>query len=431
MPFYNIIPTRNIGVSLSILTYSSEVELSVGNIVEIDIRNSIDYGLVIGQNKDYDKYLGPKDQESTKSVGQNPPEPLIEANKSQLSDPNNDILSKIKRITSIFPFSISNDQLTFIKLFSDNTFCSLNDIWDSVWKIFELLTKKQITELQNQKIEQEMQISQNSKSEQNDPNFDTKSKILDTSSPKTTNTTKITQKPLQTLSFELDSDVTVRIISIIRSIISELETPNEAFIEGNSCQLLILFPEKKYLSKIKSEVDDIFKKDSKLKQFCQNFVFEAKPNKNSKETIWTLLNNNVKNNQQETKSQNLSPRLQIIFGTRSAIFLPLPSLTHIILVDEGNSMYIQDQNSLYFDTRDAVFLMYKAFVANLTMISRLPSVRLHSFYPEKTLEYNVNTLSSGHQNPPNLKIMQYDKKSSKFGLFGWQIEQILKKDEEI
>ena len=50
MYFYNVLPTKNMGQNLSILLYSSRKQASVGDIVEINIRNNLDYGLILSEN---------------------------------------------------------------------------------------------------------------------------------------------------------------------------------------------------------------------------------------------------------------------------------------------------------------------------------------------------------------------------------------------
>ena len=121
MYYYNILPTKNIGNTLSVLTYSSQKPLDIGDIVQIEIRNSVDFGLIISQNTDYNQ-----DMINT------------EANETPSLD-----IAKIKEITAKMPVRLSRQQMQFLKIFSDNTLNSLNDVWDSIWRPFELLTKKQ------------------------------------------------------------------------------------------------------------------------------------------------------------------------------------------------------------------------------------------------------------------------------------------------
>lgn len=409
MYFYNVLPTKNIGNSLILLTYSSLNPLKVGNIVEIDIRNKIDYGLIVSVNKEFAelyKSVGGKSKIESKLLD-------IDTSKrpseSGFSTHNEESLEKVKSILSVIPFKLSSSQLNFIKLFGDNTFNSLNDVWDSCWRPFELLTKKQFLELQNKFLTESSSQTQT----KNDIVFNLfNNRLID---PK--------------IEFELNSEYLIRIIYIIRNIISDFNTSQKSLNQDKSANLvtiLVIFPEIKLLNRIYSEFEKFLNsKDSNLPKTVNCKIYSGAINKNSKQTAWSLIN------PLPTSGINQDINLQIIFSTRNGIFLPFKSLAHIILVDESNSMYIQDQNSLYYDTREAIFLLSKAFLSSLTFISRVPSIRLHSFYPEKVLEYNSINISKSKQNSPKVKITRYDGKSAKFELFGWEIEQILRKDEDI
>jgi hypothetical protein len=387
MYFYNILPTKNLGNNLSVLSYSSQIPLEIGNIVEIDIRNKADFGLVISENKE----LAQKSKRVGELSSKNVSETALE---SGFLDVESEILNKIKPISRVIPFKLENRHLQFIKLFADNTFNSLNDVWDSCWKPFELLTKKQFEELE-----------------------------INFASPQKSTNLEVDSKPNPKIEFELYSDYLIRIIYIIRNIIGGLDTTQKALSNQQNKTILVIFPEIKLLNKIYDQFEKSLKNQSSdLAKLVDLKIYSGAINKNSKQTIWSLV---------QTEKKNEFPRLQIIFSTRAGIFLSFKSLTHIILVDESNSMYIQDQNSLYYDTREAIFLLSKAFLSNLTFISRVPSVRLYNFYPEKVLEYNLNSYSENKQNSPKIKITKYDRKSAKFELFGWEIEQLLRKDEDL
>jgi primosomal protein N' len=424
MYYYNILPTRSLGGNLSILTFGCQQILEIGQIVEIEIRNSQDYGLIISQNVDYDnKSVGEQSTEietQEKRVSNNSLEidiNSIESNSKKNSNRKSEVSEnkkndfEIKEITRIFPFKISKQQIEFLQSFTTNTFNSPNDIWSSIFQPFKLLTKKQILELEtifNQNAKKTTFI--NSKLEELEEN---------TSNSSLQNKTGVKKAPI--IDFVLDSDILVRIMYIIRSSLSSYRKEKEHLKLEINEQVLIVFPEKKYLDKLLSEFK-LLAKSQGLEKEIVILKYTGEVNKNSKETIWSMI---------ENKLNNSKIKKQIIFTTRSGIFLPFSNLSQIILIDEGNSMYIQDQNSLYFDTRDTIFLLHKSFSSNLTFVSTLPSLRLHSFYNKDSLNTNLINTSSDNKNSVKLKITTLDTKSAKFGLFGWEIEQILRKDEEL
>ena len=392
MPIYNILPTKNMGQNLSILAYSSQKTLVLGQIVEITIRNSVDFGLVLGENTEINidletKEEGEKNSEKTKLTKK----------------------FAIKEVNRVLPIQISTQQLNWLKIFADNSFNSLNDIWDAIWRPFELLTKKQWQELEE--ISKEIPT-----------NFESQTNIL----------SKLQVEPK--VEFLLDLEVTLRIIYIIRNITSMFNNDQKPELQDKNRQVLIVFPEKKYLDKIYKELNKHFKeietnykkldiksvnkRETQIKYELQYFTADA--TKKSKETVWKMLQN--------------SPTLQIICTTRSGLFLPFGkfgALEQVILVDEGNSLYIQDKNSLYYDTREAIFLISKAFLSNIAFISPLPSVRLHSFYDKELLETQMTNNSQTIQKPRKIKITRFDRKSAKYDIFGWEIEQILRPDEDL
>ncbi|NJS41045.1 hypothetical protein HC766_01485 [Candidatus Gracilibacteria bacterium] len=129
-------------------------------------------------------------------------------------------------------------------------------------------------------------------------------------------------------------------------------------------------------------------------------------------------------------NQSQLPTFNIITGTKSSLFLPYWNLDSIIFVDEPNSYYIQDQNSLYYDARDAVFILSQAFESSLHFISRLPSIRLNSMYDKKKLEDLVNNYANIDRKPPRMQILEKNTKNDEYSLISNQILQILTNDED-
>jgi primosomal protein N' len=299
MYYYQILPARKIPQVY--LTYSSEFELGIGQLVEINIRGGLTQAIIIREIR----------------------EVKIEFDKS-----------KIKPISQVYNFKFNQNTLGFLKIFSQNTFNSINLSLSPFLQPLKLITQKQWKSLSESNYESHV-LADSEKSE----------------------------LPVQKTDFLLDISVTLRIMYIIRSAIN-IETPNT---------LLIIFPEKKYLNKILEEVIS-HPEFIKLKNKVEIYNYAGDVNKKSKETIWNLIN---------TDQTDL--KLKIIFATRAGLFLPFQNLKEVVLVDEANSMHIQDQNSIYFDSRDAVFLLAKAHQANLSFVSTLPSIRLYKFYPENIM----------------------------------------------
>lgn len=456
MYFYNVLPTKNMGQNLSVLLYSSQKQANVGDIVEINIRNNVDYGLVLSENlEEKAKAVKaiPKSPQESDEVSKPQDRILVSAQGDKFISTNNkpsknEVLSKqfeIKEINKILPIKLSIEQIQFLKIFSDNTFNSLNDTWDALTISFGLLTNKQwqnlenISNLSHKQIKVELsnyeslitKTSNTNQKAQNEPIIEDKKNPDFPKKQILTNINKISPK----VEFLIDLDVKVRIMYIIRSLIGPFQAiSSTSDISNNKLfhkQLLIVFPEKKYLNKIYKYLNIEITKDKKLSEYIEFLYYASEPTKKPKECIWSMLNfknvtaTTVSLQEPQNNNNYTTSKLQIILSTRSGIFLPFTNLTDIILVDEGNSMYIQDQNSLYYDTREAIFLISKAFGANITFISPLPSIRLYNMYDKQALEKQITKVQDIIQKPRKIKITRFDKKSSNNDLFGYEIERIL------
>jgi primosomal protein N' len=384
--FYNILPTKNLGQNLSILTYSSLYELDVGQVVTIPLRSSSDTGLVVGQVK--------SSQESQNSLDE----------------------SKIKAIEKVLPIKLSSEQMSFLKIFADNTFNSLNDTWEAIWRPYSLLTQKQWA-------------------------------LLELMESKISNNNPKPPKVNDNVEFELETDYLVRIMYIIRGIQDELQKAKKDELQAFNRQLLIVFPERKLLNKIKHLLEVEIQKlnvEKENKIDAKLWTYYGQIDKHCKALVWHLISQRFQDNSQTIEIENKKSsktkkiilsksenQLDIILTTRAGLFLPFNHLHQIILLDEANSLYIQEQNSLYYDTREAIFLLNKAFLSSLRFISPLPSVRLYNFYSQQSLDQVLSNYSAKTKKPLNVQITKYDKKSAKFNLFGWSVEQMLKPDEEL
>jgi hypothetical protein len=516
------------GQNLSILLYSSQKQASVGDIVEITIRNNVDFGLILSEN--VEEGIKHKVKVEAASVSPiksevilNPPDGIFRDTQDDghISIDNkttkSEVLSKkfeIKEINKILPIKLTREQIQFIKIFADNTFNSLNDTWDTITQPYNLLTQKQwkelqeIADLQHKAImsqstpnnSQRITLSNNNQNTQNDPFIEAKKS--DNVEPDIKNNENVLNSPKEDqktpkVEFLVDFDIIVRIMYIIRSLTGVIKGELKDLKQGINRQLLIVLPEKKYLNKVYKSIFNEISHSKELSQIVEILYYASEPTKKPKECVWSMLNfgkNNLENlkiveapsvspknlnlgltnnspgsihdnmvvgnkkslpdrifrsaqddgyiskpipldnstntNQtsQNVDNSNQTPRLQIIVSTRSGLFLPFTTLTDIILVDEGNSMYIQDQNSLYYDSREAIFLISKALNANISFISPLPSIRLYNMYDKQALKKQMTNYANIIQKRRKIKITRFDKKTSKYDLFGYEIEQILEKN---
>ena len=267
----------------------------------------------------------------------------------------------------------------------------------------------------------------------------------------------------------------------------------------NIFDIVIIFPEKKLMDKVYNNLKDLpiwnnflYKLESK-NWILENYFFSSQNNKESRQTILALLGiesnkkidpktkKKIKKNLEslliensqnlekylqdlqmkieanfkeiineniaQNPIQNLNYKIRLIWGTRSSLFLPFANLSSIILIDEANSFHIQEQNGLYFDTREAVFLLHRACEIDLDFVSILPSVRFQDFYKSNNLttdnsnstsddilqknnKLNNSNFDNDNQKKSQIKITKFNKKYDNYQLFSHQIEQILQTDQD-
>jgi primosomal protein N' len=122
--------------------------------------------------------------------------------------------------------------------------------------------------------------------------------------------------------------------------------------------------------------------------------------------------------------------INIILATRSGLFLPFDTLHDLLLIDESNSMYIQEQNSLYFDARELAFILSEVYGSNVHFISRVPSIRLHSFYPESILEKYLTSNEQNTPKPLKIKITGQNRKIDKYKLISDSVLKLVQKNDD-
>jgi len=361
---YQILPARKVPQIL--LTYKSQAEIKVGQVVRVTIRNKLVLGVIWAETK-------------------------------ETADLEND---KIKEISEVLVFELNSKQLEFLKLFTQNTFNSANFAIESFLQPFGLITKKRYKELETSKKDQN-QIIDNSQ-------FNGNNQELNREEGK--------------VEFYLEKDILLRIRYIIRNRILNLNVSSKTSSLKLFYNILILFPERKMLDSVyinlltnPLEIDTTFETNIQYNKYL------ADVSKSSKDTVADLIFTSYNNS--STPAQK--PTLNLIFGTRSSIFLPYSSLSSIIFIDEANSMYIQEQNKLYYDTREAAILLSKCFQANLDFVSKLPSIRLYNFYPEKILDTFLHSGKPDLKKPLQIEITKRDSRFDHFDLISDALEQEL------
>jgi primosomal protein N' len=305
---------------ISFLTYSSEENLDIGQLVEVPIRNSFEKGVIFKQSRvGFDTGLKRIDS----GEGEDLPNDIALISKYE-----------IKSIANILPFQFQQASLNFWKSFAFNNFSNLNRVLEAALESLDLLTKadwKILTEKYNNK----------SSIEVNQP------KPQSQELSKTQNNQFVPK--LQYLSnkdfdVEGDIDTVLRIMYLIRSVKYK--------------NTLIIFPEIKLLKNWLHRIN--------LKQFLDIdvYTFTSGKDKQSKLAIKSLLLEKEENSKKK-----------VYFTTRAGLFLPYSEINCVVVADESNSMHIQEQGGLYFDTREAAYLLTSFFRSDLYYQSNFPSVR--------------------------------------------------------
>ncbi|MBK7254520.1 MAG: primosomal protein N' [Ignavibacteria bacterium] len=111
----------------------------------------------------------------------------------------------------------------------------------------------------------------------------------------------------------------------------------------------------------------------------------------------------------DTYDRIRSGKYKIIIGARSALFAPLKDIGIIIVDEEHDSSYKQD-NSPRYNGRDAA--IYRAKLNNATVVLGSATPSLESFYNAETGKYKMLVLTKRASaiNPPEIKITDLLKK---------------------
>ncbi len=127
-------------------------------------------------------------------------------------------------------------------------------------------------------------------------------------------------------------------------------------------KILILSPKIKSLNIIWNKINKYIK--------IKNYIFTSKINKKQKYIIWNFVKNNT---------------INIIFGTRSAVFMPFKKLDLIIVDDEHSEIYKENKGWLY-NAKKIAILRAKIEKIPIILSSHTPSIKSLYYYKKKKYE---------------------------------------------
>jgi primosomal protein N' len=285
--------------------------------------------------------------------------------------------TKITEISEIVPYRFSDKQISLLKTFSFNTFNDIHNTLDAFLSPILSLNQVQTKQLRNIGKTQKESI-------------------------------KPTNKEIK---YVISPHIVLRIRDIIR--ISMLEA-------GSPQTILILAPEKKLIESLQTDLKELLVVEEMADKSYHYDIktFYGDKSKSSRDAIMSVLDSDIKTH-------------TIIFGTRSSLFLPFKSLTSILLLDEANSLHIQEQNGLYFDAREIAYMLSEVFSVSLYFISRVPSIRLHSLYNSKDIENYLLKDTQIDTKRLKLSVSRSNGKTNKYRLFSDSVLGIITANEQV
>jgi primosomal protein N' len=308
------------------LTYLSTEKLSIGCIVQVEIKNAIFYGMVISESN---------------------------LTKSQIKN--------LKNITNITPFVISSIQLEFLKKISFLTFNSLANLLTLTIKPYETIFESK--EFKNSVI----------LSSTGDPcKISTTKKLIN---PKLD---YIISKSWASKILEKLSEYTSLSKEVARSDggCKKLSKEVDGSEPDGGCyknkNILILFPEKNILTSIQKELESL--------NMNKNILIHNL-NTTSEKKLLNIY-------QPLLSITNDTTKINVILGNKNSIFFNLDNIDELIIIDEANPSYISEHR-IYFDAREVAFWASKIYNFNLTFISTLPSVRFLDLSRDKLQELTI------------------------------------------
>lgn len=273
-----------------------------------------------------------------------------------------------KSVGALIPVRLTQTYLRFLDLFCYNTLNDYNNVLSIIASWVAKFSKKQIQEL-TKNFQLEQVSIENTAKDQNTKNIE----------------------------YYIEKEQWLRIKIIIRSLISD---------KGRSyydkAPVILLLVSEKSLQNYYSEL-----LQEEFGNNLNTLLFSGDSSAASRSTLFSLL--------------NIITQPTLIIATRAGVFLPFPSLDMIIVSDESSHLYIQEQNSVYFDTRDASYLLSQAFGAKLVFTSALPSIRRFYFDSEATSDHIRDNYTINKSKLPKIKIYKREKKDTFFDIFSTSI----------
>ena len=118
--------------------------------------------------------------------------------------------------------------------------------------------------------------------------------------------------------------------------------------------------------------------------------------------ICLLYNSKLSNNEKKRAwSKVIKEKRLIIIGVKSAIFLPFKSLDKILILDENDHLYKENDRVLRYNARDCSIMLSKIHNCKIELISDSPSIE--SIHNVKTKKYNLINYIDQNNLKPKLK----------------------------
>lgn len=393
--YYDVLPAYNIKATL---TYTSKKLFRVGALVKISIRNKIVAGCIINIHE-----TKPKKNFKVKDIEECD-------NLFYLDKTNIEFLKWVSKYNFI---SLGS---TLKLLIQDSSFLNLEMHYKYIKneKYNSKLTKKQIIFLQ---------IIKENKINQNEVNRCSKSFISNLISKGIIKKKNIKKKYTSNINYqniclkELSSDQNI----IFQKILEKVKIKNfkPIYLDGvtgsgktevyfklieyfliQQKQVLVLIPEIALSKQWISRFHDAFK--------FYPLVWNSKVNKSQKRKIWQAI---------------IEGQVNVVVGARSAIFLPFKNLGAIVIDEENDISYKQEENPIY-NARDMAIVKSKINFSNIILVSATPSLETYQNFKNNKYDYFKLKNRFGAAKDPKVSLI--DMKSDKNKVISDQTFKILK-----
>ena len=300
-------------------------------------------------------------------------------------------IDKVQTISQAYSYILPKTSLDLIRIFNLATFNNAGLILETILNPFLNLADKHRNSI--------LEFWKNNQPKQN-PQKDYKSVV----------------KPAISVLGNYDFDISLlsRIIYIIR-IYNQVDTST---LLNDSKNILIICPEIKVLTSLFDGLKSLINPLDNINLF----QYTAKPNQNNRNLIINIMK---QWGDYDINSNSPNSNKRVILTTRAGLFLPFGSIDKVILIDEANSNYYQASNSLYYDTRELVLWIQRAYHCSVDFISNFPSIRLRNFDNKGSIGIDLRLKSDKESKPVDIKISHYDSKMTQNRIFGPGVEAIL------